>query len=313
MGLSTLQHTTQNPSYRGPTRAEKRKRPYIFMGYPALSKFLASDDDAFVIRRYGALHARTILMLQEKIRQLEHELAESDRSHITIPVGKGYEDLEHMAVTGSFAKDRELYGGRRWEIMHELAELLEKYDRLVLYYSKLKEKPKMPRRIIRNVQSWFSDYPTAIESAEQEFINKEKDLIALVDRPKTPLRRFLESFSWFNRLCCWRVKQKAQDEYTFEFEDPGSHYYNDSLIDYTVTLIVLLLGLGMLLGPAWWLNAATSSTQRLTIICIFVPLFMILLVLVTAVKPFETVAATSAYAAVLMVFMQMGAVSQQSQ
>jgi len=65
-----------------------------------------------------------------------------------------------------------------------------------------------------------------------------------------------------------------------------------------MTGIILIIGLGMLVAPIWWLQKATSLGVRLAIISGFVTVFMVMVSLMTAVrasvKPFETLAATSA-------------------
>jgi hypothetical protein len=60
----------------------------------------------------------------------------------------------------------------------------------------------------------------------------------------------------------------------------------------------------MLLGPMWWLEFVSNSKTRLLIITLFLTLFMALMSTATVNRPFEVVAASAAYAAVLMVFMQ---------
>ncbi|KAK3080017.1 hypothetical protein LTS18_003337, partial [Coniosporium uncinatum] len=78
--------TTTNPSIDTQTSTEVidppppllRAKPWRFLGYPAFSAWLASSDDAFVLRRFGVLHARTLLMVQHEIVRLEARLAEED-------------------------------------------------------------------------------------------------------------------------------------------------------------------------------------------------------------------------------------------
>lgn len=65
-----------------------------------------------------------------------------------------------------------------------------------------------------------------------------------------------------------------------------------------------MLGLVMLYGPMWWLNYVFDDAKRLAIITVFVFLFTVALSLIGSGRPFETLAAAAAYAAVLMVFMQ---------
>ena len=59
----------------------------------------------------------------------------------------------------------------------------------------------------------------------------------------------------------------------------------------------------MLLAPIWWLAFVSDDKKRLGIITAFVCIFISVMATATN-KPFEAVAATAAYAAVLMVFMQ---------
>ena len=80
-------------------------------------------------------------------------------------------------------------------------------------------------------------------------------------------------------------------------------------MDKFVTCIIIGLGLGMLIGPLWLLqhftNGQSDSQLRLTIITACLVAFTLLLTVITVAKPFETLAATAAYGAVLMVFMQL--------
>jgi hypothetical protein len=60
----------------------------------------------------------------------------------------------------------------------------------------------------------------------------------------------------------------------------------------------------MLLAPLWWLEYTKTSEKRLGIITGFIIVFVGVLLCATANRAFEVVACTAAYAAVLMVFMQ---------
>lgn len=66
----------------------------------------------------------------------------------------------------------------------------------------------------------------------------------------------------------------------------------------------MAMGLVMLLAPMWWLEYASDGDTRLKIITGFLCVFICLMSTATVNRPFEVVAATAAYAAVLMVFMQ---------
>src|SRR5690349_8772339 len=53
---------------------EIQTKPWKYIGYPAFALWLSSDNDFFLIRRFDALNARVILMLQWEISVLESKL-----------------------------------------------------------------------------------------------------------------------------------------------------------------------------------------------------------------------------------------------
>ena len=83
-------------------------------------------------------------------------------------------------------------------------------------------------------------------------------------------------------------------------------YNKESVIDKSVTFVTMVLGVAMLIGPLWWLQHLTHNNleARLGVITGFLVVFTILLSILTVARPFEVLAATAAYGAVLMVFMQ---------
>lgn len=63
----------------------------------------------------------------------------------------------------------------------------------------------------------------------------------------------------------------------------------------------------MLLAPLWWLEYVNQDEKKLGVMTGFICVFVGLMSLGTVNRPGEVVAATAAYAAVLMVFMQVHA------
>lgn len=75
--------------------------------------WMASDDDFFVLRRFGKLGARIALLMQNRIAQLEEELLNEDIA-----------SRDARQHSGSFRNDpRE----QRNKILEELVEKLAKY------------------------------------------------------------------------------------------------------------------------------------------------------------------------------------------
>lgn len=94
-----------------------------------------------------------------------------------------------------------------------------------------------------------------------------------------------------------------------DFERQTTIYNKDSRIDKFVTCATIAIGLAMLLVPLWLLQYFTShktgTTNKLWIITAFLIGFAVLFSILTVARPFEVLAATAAYGAVLMVFMQL--------
>lgn len=96
---------------------------------------------------------------------------------------------------------------------------------------------------------------------------------------------------------------------TNNFERTTTIYNNESRIEKFVTCATIALGLAMLIAPLWLLQHFTtegSSTKaRLLIITGFIIAFAVMVSILTVSRPAEVLGATAAYAAVLMVFMQL--------
>lgn len=194
-----------------PSCYEADKQPWRYRGYPEMSMWMASDDDFFVLRRFGALSARVALMLQDQLTRLEEELEKEDVACMQMPKGD----------SGTFRND---VRSRRQEILGLALWTLEKYstqcssrgvlsainadlatDSFVLGHSQLKARPHASAHQIENVKNWLSNANGPINEKEAAFIERQGDLFAVVTNAKTPLRRFLEKISFFDAVRCFQV------------------------------------------------------------------------------------------------------------
>jgi hypothetical protein len=108
-------------STTGPAIRDPKKQPYKTEGYQAFSKWMASDDDFFVLRKFEALNAATILWMQHRISELEHRL---QQIHKSIEESKDSDNLKNS----SFKWDAQ-YMPERTGIMCELSGLLLQYSK----------------------------------------------------------------------------------------------------------------------------------------------------------------------------------------
>ncbi|KAF6829740.1 hypothetical protein CMUS01_08026 [Colletotrichum musicola] len=172
---------------------------------------------------------------------------------------------------------------------------------MVLRSSKLWELPTSDGRDVENLENWFLANPGAINPPESSFIEKTADLMSIVPKVKSPLRRAQERVSNFDLSPLFKFSP-AGDVY-----DPETvRYHSDKRIERFITATIIAVGFLMLIAPLWIIVFVSGDLQRLGVITAFVALFLCLLSSVTVAKPFETLAATAAYTAVLMVFMQSG-------
>lgn len=132
-----------------------------------------------------------------------------------------------------------------------------------------------------------------------DFIKHEHDLISISLRERPPLGEWLESC---HKLQLSRLfREKLQDGK--HIVSPATQYTSNARFELFTKGSIIIGGLVMLLAPIWWLAFVSDDKKRLGIITAFVCIFISVMATATN-KPFEAVAATAAYAAVLMVFMQ---------
>jgi len=269
---------------------EKLKKPWKFEGYPGFSKWMASSEDFLIFRRFNDLNVRAMLLMQDRIARKEEELEKIDED-----ARMGPDDLgDSSSLRNEPQKDRE-------KILDGLIPMLQKYNEYMLSFSQIRTRRSAQEYQIGNVEAWFWNHPAAIVKEEQGYVRKAGDVVALVARVKSPLRLLLEKFSSVLTCSLFRAKKRKD-----QIQSPTTSYYSNTKFDAFVTTVLIFSGILLLLGPMWTLQYMTNNTKRLGVITAFILLFTSLLASATVAKPFEVLAATAAYSAVLMVFLQIG-------
>jgi hypothetical protein len=115
-----LQNTSAHRSTHGPTTSASNEPAYKAQGYQAFSKWMASDNDFFVFRRFESLNANTILWMQYRIAELEARLEQLHKEVET-------SEKSHNLRNSSFKWD-ETWRPERTVIMGELSGLLLQYS-----------------------------------------------------------------------------------------------------------------------------------------------------------------------------------------
>ncbi|KAF2106729.1 hypothetical protein BDV96DRAFT_625796 [Lophiotrema nucula] len=289
--LQAVVVATTNPAAQQLSEKEKKQKAWKYEGYREFSKWMASDDDCFVIRRFHSLNAHVILYLQDRIVEIEEEL---EKIHV-----KNASNHDDGQRNSSFRWDR-LFEPERDRLMKELADLLHQYNQHIDTYSRIRERPQAERRQVQNLQTYMRR--GAITKAEGGFAQRSRDLMSINPKTVSPLGRLLESTRVVRLSRFFQAKADPDSHIISDYV----HYTSDEALAIFTTIAIIVLGLVMLLGPLWWLEFVANSKIRLGIITGFLAVFMGLMSLATNNRPFEVVASSAAYAAVLMVYMQIG-------
>ena len=256
------------------TEEDRESKAWKYLGHRAFCKFVASEDDFFILRKFSTLTARVLLRLQDELSGLERELETLEEALMA----KSAED-EH---NGTFRRDVE----ERRQIVDRIDKKLRAYNELVIQHSELRKRPSVAKKDRNNITNWFWNHENAITVEETEYIQHSDDLFAISPRSITPVRRFLELSRHFRLFRLWMKASPVQDE--------NVHYTSDQRIDMFVNTIIVTVGLIMLIVPLWVLAFVTWVVHRLAIITSFVVVFLCFVSFTTVARPFETLGAAAA-------------------
>lgn len=98
------------------TEEEIERKPWKYIGYKGYSKFIASDNDFYVVRKFATLNTRVTLALQDEIVVLESDLDVLDAQY-------SKRDAENLH-NGSFRDDRQ----DRTALIEKITSKLAKYS-----------------------------------------------------------------------------------------------------------------------------------------------------------------------------------------
>lgn len=95
----------------------ERRAAWKYVGYPGFSRFMASSNDCFALRKFTSLNVRTLLKLQNNVVELERRLDEMDNFSMNLPPDEG--------GCASFRLDA---NSPREELLDEIEAALDKYS-----------------------------------------------------------------------------------------------------------------------------------------------------------------------------------------
>ncbi|KAF2680339.1 hypothetical protein K458DRAFT_458634 [Lentithecium fluviatile CBS 122367] len=213
----------------------------------------------------------------------------------------GYKNRSHDMDNGTVLNDTP----ERMGLIRERTDLLDKYDSMVLQYSMLASRPSAPNRNIKNVRNWLDNNREAIADEEAGFINRH-DLICMNSTAQSTARQIFDH--WMLRytkgfLRCFAKKRKENVD---AMNSKHMFISDDATVDRLATTTSFLVGLSVIVIPLWVLWLLKTTRAKLVAVTIFIMIFLVFLLICTVARPLQVLAATAAYSAVLVVFLQPG-------
>lgn len=150
----------------------------------------------------------------------------------------------------------------------------------------------------------------AIDEEETKFLNCDDDLIGIQPKARSWFRNILEATFFLRTPGVRLLFERKPREYEIIKKATESTnlnltiWSNDKRVEGLSTSVIAVIGLGMLVGPLWWLAVVHGIIHRLAIITGFITIFFCLVAVATDAGVFNSLAAAAAYSAVLMVFLQ---------
>ncbi|KAL1967377.1 hypothetical protein VTN77DRAFT_3161 [Rasamsonia byssochlamydoides] len=270
---------------------ELYQSPWKYCGYKRYSAFLGFSRSFFFLRQFRTLNVRVLLAMQDDIVELEEEL---DRIEETLRQASSNVHNGKLREVDRAVSEAE----QRHELIWEIQEKIRRYNKHIVLYERIGNQGPVATGDIESVRNWHRDYPTGVDEPETKYLDEinADDLIYVLPKLERP---------WLQRQFCnlfaKSVFRRAPSDPT-EMDDE-TYLQDKETADSVLAVLMLPLGLFMLIFPLWILNTIHGTNERLAVISAFVVLFAALVFLGTAAKADQTLAATTGYSAVLLVFL----------
>ncbi|KAL8859136.1 MAG: hypothetical protein Q9178_004399 [Gyalolechia marmorata] len=271
------------------------------VGYPKVAAFENADPSFLIYRKFGWLHNRLLLYLQDELAELEYKLDKLDKAT--------FSDDEDIKL--SSRRDDWIGPSKRRDLVRQIAQKLEEYDEHLLRYQKVQA---IRRPTIRNQASLYNFVQNTESLIEPEYrwIRQGMDLAAVARE---------EEHGWFNGFLednLNRISRKAT-QFVFRTKEQKivTGHENVSLfdphrLDIFLRVVLTILAAILLLIPVlilFKLQPASADEVRrkgkyqVLTIFVFTMIFSASCSVFTKARRQEVFTATAAYCAVLVVFL----------
>ncbi|KAL9129784.1 MAG: hypothetical protein Q9217_001860 [Psora testacea] len=275
-------------------------------GYGKVAAFEDCDPTLNIYRKFGWLHDRTLLHLQDELSELERELKYLDEYD--------FKDGDHIRLI-SRRYDYGLLGSgtqsERKDLINEINAKLKEYDELLLRTRQIKALKRPTERAQRSLFSLIKSTQSLVKD-ESDWIRHSLDLAALsVGTEHGWFNEFLEDSmnNISRRMTRWfftTSEQRTQaGKEVIQLTSPVRRDNFLRVILTTLALILLLVPVFILfkLQPSHASEVKKKSNYQILTVFLFTLFFSASCSIFTRARRQEVFSATAAYCAVLVIFL----------
>ncbi|KAI1772806.1 hypothetical protein F4818DRAFT_443690 [Hypoxylon cercidicola] len=282
-------------------------------GYSKIALFMQDHPEDAIVRRFSALNLQNILYLQAEVINLQRDIdkleadnnssVEEDRRDFALD----WYTLAHMHNTPE--------SGEQWEKWVQLRKVLKKYNDAIIQYCQLSKLPAPDPHELQKLQSWMREPRLGgvyLLGRDHDVWSQGKDLMALASPPHTnrfskfvankalPLYHRLRHSTIIGRIR--DVLLRSHGPASSPSTDAGIATYDDARLisasEFICTVIASLLPVLSIMV----LYSVKEAGYRLVLVGVFSALFSSALWFMNDGELVEVFGATSAFAAVQVVF-----------
>lgn len=270
-------------------------------GYAKLASLMGAHPEVLFLRRFGALGAQNLLYLQAELVQLEHEFRECSREN------ERSNDRDRANFSKEWFTLAHANGGheRQWDIMLQIRKKLKEYGDALLQQSLLQQLKQPNPTALEFLQHWMKrpDMGCVYLYGRDSNIWEKPDLLDLVAlKPQ-------QSEGLFSSWLADHFLQKYHQTIGKYFRKPyatdsfaNTVHYSQEGLQRVAGLIAMSIASILPIAAITVLYAVDSMPVRLAIIATFTVLFIIALGTLTKARFIDIFVATTAFAAVQVVF-----------
>ncbi|KAK6843238.1 hypothetical protein PG989_008303 [Apiospora arundinis] len=277
-------------------------------GYSKIASFMGEQPEAAMVRRFADLNLQNILYLQAEIVGLEEDLRRIETENDSKEdLHLDWYSLAHADVIANGSQEAK----RQWAAFTILRQRLKEYNEAVMEYSTLSQLPRPPPRDVQKFEEWLTRPSLGavyLRGRDRNVWARGEDLMCLQRPPHGHrLSGFIARYTLRNRGSQSNTTPPTSSSppsgsYPASPDANGIFSYDDSRIVDTANLIGTIVASVLPVLSIAILYTVRSMAARLGFVALFSALFSTCLWYMNDGNLVEVFGATSAFAAVQVVF-----------